>query len=324
LNNLISIITPSYNKADFIMQTVNAVLAQTYQEWELIIIDDCSTDHSQHLLSNLTTLDARITAILNEKNKGGNACRNQGLAQAKGNYIMFLDADDILDAHCLASRIEQSILFPDADLWVFPMSIFKQKVGDINESQNWIPPAKDTDYLYLFLKHQLPWQTMQPLWNKQFLSKIAGFDEQFIRLQDVELHTRALLEGAQVVTFPQLPKDCNFRIDENRFGNKVFKHLQAFSKGALQYYQKFIVLLKNENHKKALTGTLLETLSNVCFQYKSAKINKQEYLQLSSSLINGCYYPKHKKLLGIFAKIYMLSPVHPKGLKKLISKMLGY
>jgi predicted glycosyltransferase involved in capsule biosynthesis len=164
---------------------------------------------------------------------------------------------------------------------------------------------------------------MQPLWNKQFLIKIKGFDEQFVRLQDVELHTRALLEGAVVVTFPHLPKDSNFRIDENRFGNKIFKHLQAFSTGAIQYYKKFIMLLKHDNHKKALTSTLLETLSNVCFQYKLHKITKQEFLQLSNNLIECCSYPKHKTILVIFVKIYSLSPIHPKGLKKLITKMLG-
>ena len=66
------------------MQTVNSVIAQKYPFWEMIIVDDCSTDHSQHLLGTVTTIDSRITAILNEKNKGGNACRNQGLSLAKG------------------------------------------------------------------------------------------------------------------------------------------------------------------------------------------------------------------------------------------------
>ena len=305
------------------MQTVNAVIAQSYQEWEMIIIDDCSTDHSQHLLSNITTIDPRITAILNEKNKGGNACRNQGLAQANGQYVIFLDADDILDSHCLSGRIEQAIKYPAADLWVFPMGIFKQKVGDLSADQNWIPPAKGANYLQLFMKHQLPWQTMQPLWKKEFLNKIGGFDINFIRLQDVELHTRALLENAQVETFPQLKKDCNFRIDENRFGNKVFNHLNAFSKGAVQYYKKFIILGEDNDSKKHLTGTLLETLSNVCFQYKSKKISKQEYHQLTQLLINTCKIAGHKKLLQFFAFIYVISPLHPKGLKKLTSILAG-
>jgi glycosyltransferase involved in cell wall biosynthesis len=323
LNPVISIITPSYNKVDFIMQTVNAVIAQSYRNWEMIIIDDCSTDNSQHLLSNIETIDARIKAILNKKNTGGNACRNQGLAQAKGQFVIFLDADDILDNHCLASRIEQALNFPAADLWVFPMAIFKQKVGDINANQHWIPPHKGAHYLHFFLKHQLPWQTMQPLWKKEFLNRINGFDTHFIRLQDVELHTRALLENAQVETFPLLKKDCNFRIDENRFGNKVFNHLDAFSKGAVQYYNKFIVLSKGLETKKYLTGTLLETLSNVCYQYKLKKIKKQEYHQISKLLINTCVIAQHKKLLQSFAFIYSISPLHPKGLKKTVAILAG-
>jgi glycosyltransferase involved in cell wall biosynthesis len=323
LNKLVSIITPSFNKADFIVQTVNSVIAQNYTYWEMIIVDDCSTDHSQHLLGNITTIDARISVILNERNKGGNACRNQGLANAKGEYIIFLDADDLLDRHCLQNRVENALTKPDADLWVFPMAVFRQKVGDMSQSENWIPPQTDAPFLSLFLKHQLPWQTMQPLWSKDFLNRIQGFDESFVRLQDVELHTRALIQGAKVVTFPSLTKDCNFRIDENRFGNKVFKMLKGFTFGAIQYYNKFYTLLQNTSQQKILTGSLLEPLTNVCFQRKANKISKSEYQELANELIKTCKYKNHAQLLKSYAFIYSLSPTHPKGLKKIISFMAG-
>ena len=78
------------------MQTVNSVIAQKYPHWEMIIVDDCSSDHSKELLSNINTLDTRVSAILNNKNKGGNACRNQGLSLAKSEYILFLDTDAII------------------------------------------------------------------------------------------------------------------------------------------------------------------------------------------------------------------------------------
>ncbi len=305
------------------MQTVNSVIAQKYPFWEMIIVDDCSTDHSQHLLGTVTTIDSRITAILNEKNKGGNACRNQGLSLAKGEYVLFLDADDLLDPHCLSSRIEQSLKYPTADMLVFPMAVFKQKIGDLDATQNWIPPHKEANYLHLFLKHQLPWQTMQPLWRNDFLKKINGFDENFVRLQDVELHTRALMEGAKVETFPTLAKDCNFRIDENRFGNKVFKLLKGFSFGAVQYYKKFYAKVTTDNEQKLLTGSLLEPLSNVCFQRKAGKISKVEYQQLSQELIKACNYKNHQTMLKIFALLYAISPVHPKGLKKIFCLMTG-
>jgi glycosyltransferase involved in cell wall biosynthesis len=305
------------------MQTVNSVIAQKYPHWEMIIVDDCSSDHTQHLLSNINTIDTRISAILNNKNKGGNACRNQGLSLAKGEYILFLDADDTIDEHCLATRMEQVIKYPKADLLVFPMAIFKQKIGDMDASQNWIPPGKEANFLHLFLKHELPWQTMQPLWRKDFLNKIDGFDENFVRLQDVELHTRALMEGAIIETFPNLAKDCNFRIDENRFGNKVFKLLKGFSFGAVQYYKKFYDKVTSKNEKKLLSGSLLEPLSNVCFQRKAGKISEFEYQQLSQELINTCKYKNHQSILKTFTLFYKISPVHPKGLKKAIRTLVG-
>jgi glycosyltransferase involved in cell wall biosynthesis len=305
------------------MQTVNSVIAQTYPYWEMIIVDDCSSDHSQHLLSNITTIDTRVSVILNEKNKGGNACRNQGLSSAKGEYVLFLDADDTLDEHCLAKRIEQVLKYPTADLLVFPMAIFKEKIGDIDATQNWIPPNKEANFLHLFLKHQLPWQTMQPLWRKDFLNKINGFDENFVRLQDVEIHTRALMEGATVETFPTFAKDCNFRIDENRFGNKVFKLLKGFSFGAVQYYKKFYTKVTSNNEQKLLTGSLLEPLSNVCFQRKAGKISNVEFQQLSQELIKACNYKNHQTILKSFALLYAISPFHPKGLKKVIGMLAG-
>ena len=323
MNKLVSIITPSFNKADFIMQTVNSVIAQKYPHWEMIIVDDCSSDHSKELLSNINSIDKRVSAILNEKNKGGNACRNQGLSLAKGEYVLFLDADDTIDEYCLQKRMEQVLKYPKADLLVFPMAIFKQKIGDMDASQNWIPPGKEGNFLHLFLKHELPWQTMQPLWRKDFLNKIDGFDENFVRLQDVELHTRALMEGATIETFPNLAKDCNFRIDENRFGNKVFKLLRGFSFGAVQYYKKFYDKVTSNNEKKLLTGSLLEPLSNVCFQYKAGKISKVEYQQLSQELINTCEYKNHQSILKTFTLFYKISPVHPKGLKKAIRILVG-
>jgi GT2 family glycosyltransferase len=203
------------------------------------------------------------------------------------------------------------------------MAIFKQKVGDMNSDMNWIPPQKGSNFLHLFLKHQLPWQTMQPLWRKLYIKKINGFDESFIRLQDVEIHTRALLNGAEVETFPSMPKDCNFRVDEQRFGNKVFKHLNGFTEGAIQYYNKFYKLTKDPLEHKLLTGSLLEPLSNICYQFKSKKINEKECQQLRFKLIETCQLYRHKKLLKAFALAYQISPVHPKGLKKLISKLAG-
>ncbi len=98
---MFSIIIPTYNRASFISKAVESVIAQFYVDWELIIIDDASTDNTQDLL--LRYSDQRIQVYVNEKNMDRSASRNKGIALAKGEYICFLDSDDYFLPHHLES-----------------------------------------------------------------------------------------------------------------------------------------------------------------------------------------------------------------------------
>lgn len=92
---LISVITPSYNGEKFIEDTINSVLAQTYEKWEMIIVDDCSTDQTRNILDEYQKKDSRIHTIYLKENLGAAGARNTALRQAKGKYIAFLDGDDV-------------------------------------------------------------------------------------------------------------------------------------------------------------------------------------------------------------------------------------
>lgn len=101
--DLVSIIMPSYNTAKFIEETIDSVLAQTYTEWELIIVDDCSTDNTDEVVAKYT--DSRIRYLKNEKNSGAAVSRNRALREAKGRWIAFLDSDDLWTAEKLEKQI---------------------------------------------------------------------------------------------------------------------------------------------------------------------------------------------------------------------------
>lgn len=92
---LVSIITPVYNAEEFIVQTIESVKSQTYKDWELLLIDDCSTDSSAELIKSFIDCDSRIKYIKLNKNSGAAVTRNTGLSVAQGRYIAFLDSDDI-------------------------------------------------------------------------------------------------------------------------------------------------------------------------------------------------------------------------------------
>lgn len=91
---LVSIIMPSYNTAEFIEQTIKSVLAQTYKNWELIIVDDCSTDNTDEAVEQFLT-DKRIKYLKNKHNSGAAVSRNRALREVKGKWIAFLDSDDL-------------------------------------------------------------------------------------------------------------------------------------------------------------------------------------------------------------------------------------
>lgn len=102
--SLISIITPLYNSKNYISETINSVLEQDYDDWEYILVDDCSTDGTVEYIKNKYT-DVRIKIVESPLNSGAGAARNLGLKNASGRYIAFLDSDDIWGASKLGKQI---------------------------------------------------------------------------------------------------------------------------------------------------------------------------------------------------------------------------
>lgn len=100
---LVSIITPCYNGEKYISETIDSVLAQTYSDWEMIIIDDGSKDGSADLVREYEKKDSRIR-LVQQENAGSAAARNNGIGQAEGQYIALLDADDIWEPEFLAEQ----------------------------------------------------------------------------------------------------------------------------------------------------------------------------------------------------------------------------
>lgn len=107
MEELVSIIVPVYNAGSYIEETVKRVCAQTYDRWELLLVDDCSGDDSREKIEALCEKDARIRLIAKDRNEGAALARNTGVRNAKGRYIAFLDADDVW----LAEKLEKELQF---------------------------------------------------------------------------------------------------------------------------------------------------------------------------------------------------------------------
>jgi glycosyltransferase involved in cell wall biosynthesis len=113
---LVSVLITSYNRENFIAESISSVLNQTYENFELIIVDDCSSDNTYEIIKSYCEIDSRIQCFRNEKNIGQFQNRNLAASYAKGKYIKYLDSDDILYPHGLDVMVRGMEAFPSAAL----------------------------------------------------------------------------------------------------------------------------------------------------------------------------------------------------------------
>jgi len=125
-NHLVSIVTPAYNSARFIQATIDSVLAQTYTNWELIVVDDCSNDNTSDLVSSIARRDDRIRLIRLEHNQGPAVARNTALKYATGRYIAFLDSDDLW----LPNKLELQLSFMNQKGIAFSFTLYRRMSED--------------------------------------------------------------------------------------------------------------------------------------------------------------------------------------------------
>ena len=126
-NIMVSVLMTVYNREKYIAEAIESVLASTYQDWELIIVNDRSKDRSVAIANTYAERDERIKVYLNEKNLGDYPNRNQAVGYAKGKYIKYVDADDMIYPHGLEVLVHFMEQFPDAGygLCSLPQDKFK-------------------------------------------------------------------------------------------------------------------------------------------------------------------------------------------------------
>lgn len=121
-NDLVSIIMPSYNCGKYVEETVYSVQAQTYQNWEIILIDDCSTDDTVAKVSAIKEKDHRVHLCQNCLNKGAAVSRNRALREAKGRWVAFLDSDDYWEP----TKLERQIRFMEENGYKFSYTCYSE------------------------------------------------------------------------------------------------------------------------------------------------------------------------------------------------------
>ena len=125
----VSIIIPTYNRACQLAKTLDSVLCQTYQQWECIIVDDGSTDHTFAIAEDYQANDSRFLFVKNKRSKGAQGARNTGLEIAKGDWICFFDSDDLMYPNYLEEMLQSED--SGVDVLVCQANIVNIQTGDV-------------------------------------------------------------------------------------------------------------------------------------------------------------------------------------------------
>lgn len=324
MNDVASIIIPNYNKGELVRHSLGSLLKQSCGDWEAIVVDDCSTDGSWDLIQEYSEGDRRIKSYRNETNRGGNYSRNFGVNKAQGKYLIFLDSDDWLADDCIENRVKEFEKGGnvDVDLLVFNMMSTKDgKRGNIWKYGDRKNP------LVSFLRHGIPWSIMMPIWRKSAFERIGGFDEAFPRLQDVELHTRALLNGLKYGFAQRESPDCFYNIEETRMTTNHAKAAENFVRACGMYVQKMRGLIqasnKSDREKRILMCALQETtmaaISGIGNMYQRGLVKKNERDGLYRKILefgNGRWF------INLYAFLYKMRLNKVRGFNFIYRKVI--
>ncbi|PKB16757.1 glycosyltransferase family 2 protein [Flavobacterium sp. 5] len=164
---LVSIITPSFNSEKFIAETIQSVQNQTYQNWEMIIVDDCSTDQTTIIIEQFVINDDRIRFFQLEKNSGAGIAREMALSKATGDYISFLDADDLWKP----LKLEKQLQFLKDNKIHFTFSFYDCIDEEGNALNKRVEAPKNLTYRQLFFCNYVG--NLTGIYDRHYFGKIA-------------------------------------------------------------------------------------------------------------------------------------------------------
>lgn len=292
-NNLVSIIIPMYNAEEFTSVMIESIIAQTYTNWELIIIDDGSTDNCINIARDFERKDKRIKLICRPNNikKGASSCRNIGIQNSQGEFIIFLDADDYIAPYCLSQRVAFMQKHPDYDFAVFPMFAFKNELFD---TPNLIWGYKQENNVFPnFIAGTIPFVVVTNIYRKNsILTKELFWDTNLKSLQDSIYNITSLLKDCKF-GFSNLLPDYFYRIGVNN--NSISKKLTSDKHfiSRLYFYRK-VTSINEQNYNPYFL-----ILTNIHFKFLCSDKNTSHINKFLSS-------PFLKKYPVLKLKLYLI------------------
>jgi glycosyltransferase involved in cell wall biosynthesis len=274
MNPEVSVIIPTYNRAEYIEFTLESISRQSFRNWECIVVDDNSDDNTSEIVRKFTDSDERFKLISRHRNPGGApTCRNIGIEQSRGEYLLFLDSDDILADNCLLNRINFLNNNRDLDFAVFKGLIFHNRPGDTNVL---ISSNDDYNVIPLILNFDSPWITLNPLFRKtSLLGNNIFWHEGLAGFQDLQFHLLCICKKLKF-SYAESEPDCFWRRHDSpdKIGNKL---------GQLKFLDSNLVYI----------GLVIKYLKDAgLFSDENARIINKFFLSKALQLINENQSPE--------------------------------
>ena len=261
MTRLVSVIMPVYNTAPYFREAMDSMLTQTFTDFELIVLNDCSPDNAEEILD--TYDDPRIVRYKGEKNVGLSNVLNVGIEMARGKYIARMDSDDVSLPQRLQVQVDYLEKHSDVDLVSVGMRLFGVKEG------TWIRELNPEKVKIEALFHS-PVLHASSVWRKDSFEKQGlRFRQEMVPAEDYDMWTRALLKGLKLVNLPEVLYE--YRIHDAQATLQTDKTTTKSREVQMAYLQKAMPSLSDKNREafpKKLWPVFFANLRDRFFDWK--------------------------------------------------------
>ncbi len=303
MDELVSVIIPSYNKQDFIEESINSVINQTYKNIEIIVVDDCSSDKTLDILKKY---ENKIKLYINNINKGASFCRNYGFKKSRGKYIAHLDCDDYYHKN----KISQSIDYITKKNYFFIYTNVNliNSCGKILHNNNNIQSIGEGDISKKLLLNEISITNSTLVAKRECFNKVGLFDEKIFLAADREMLTRLSLNYKAGFLNEHL---TFYRVHTNNMYINIDNTIKEF----------VYILNKNKNNNMFKNKKFFNTcLCNIYYNYSKFYIMFSDYQKskklLFKILMNNINYKKIHLVLLLILLVY----IFPNFLKNYLRK----
>jgi len=271
----VSVIIPTYNRAHLIVEAIESVLAQTYRNLEVIVVDDGSTDKTPEVLEHYTGLDRRVR-LVRQDNRGVAAARNRGLAHTTGELIAFCDSDDLWLPHKLERQVAFLQEHAEVTLVYSDVMSVQDQIVEVPSYFAERPPHAGRVFHALLEMNFIP--TSSVVVRKRCLDEVGGFDGRFSPSEDYELWLR-VCQREPIGYVPEV------LVRLRRFGDNLTSDGQQF-----ETHVAVLNRLQVERREVVSTRVLRRAYARTYLQWGYEQLQQRHYAQARASLFRSLRY----------------------------------